>query len=341
MRVLVTGGTGFIGSHLIEHLRATGDQVRALVRPGSNRAFLDALGAAPATGNLDDQASLDAACDGCEIVYHAAARVEIHGSEAEFFNTTVAGTRRLVQAANRAGVRRFVQISSCGVYHPKLMRAGRVIDESTPSPDPPPWFVYGRAKLHAERVVQNELAPEAEWVVIRLGYVYGPRNRTMHTHLAPLLARGAVRIIGRGDNEMAMIYVLDAVKAIALAGRRARAARQILIAGPVEFVTQQHYFDALADGFGLPRIRRHVPYWLAFAAGRIAELFESAARPAIVRRSAIALTGLPQRIDSRRTREILGWQPEMGFDEGIRRAFDWYHATFGAVDSRQPAIQAS
>ena len=117
MRVLVTGGTGFVGSHLIERLIARGDRVHALVRAGSRRDVVESFGAEVLTGDLDDAAALAAACEDCEVIYHCAARVDFEGSEDEFQRTTVEGTRRLVNAARQAGVRRFVQVSSCGVFH--------------------------------------------------------------------------------------------------------------------------------------------------------------------------------------------------------------------------------
>src|SRR3989304_579546 len=113
MNVLVTGGTGFVGSPPLSQLSRSGDTVRALVRPGGNRRLITSLGAEPVTGDLDDQDSLPAACGGCEIFYHSAARVEIVGQEEDFHRTTVAGTARMVAAAKEKKVRRFVQVSSC------------------------------------------------------------------------------------------------------------------------------------------------------------------------------------------------------------------------------------
>ena len=112
MRALVTGGTGFVGSHLIERLVADGMNVRALIRRDSDRAGMLALGADAVRGNLDDAESLTRACRDVDIVYHAAARVEIVGSEADFMRTTVEGTRRLCEAAAAANVKRFVYVSS-------------------------------------------------------------------------------------------------------------------------------------------------------------------------------------------------------------------------------------
>ncbi len=156
MNVFVTGGTGFVGSHLLEALVASGDTVRALVRPSSDRGLLHRLGVEPVVGDLEDAATLRDACRNCDVVYHAAARVDLVGSDADFHRTTVAGTEALVQSVVDSAVRRFVYVSSCGVYHPDMLREG-VIRENTPVREPPPWFRYGRAKLAAEQVVRERL----------------------------------------------------------------------------------------------------------------------------------------------------------------------------------------
>ncbi len=330
MKVLVTGGTGFVGSHGIEALRAAGDSVRALVRPTGDRSFLAQLGAEPVVGQLEDEESLRRACAGCEAVYHAAARVEIVGNYRDFHETTVAGTQRLVDAAIAAGVRRFVYVSSCGVYHPRLLTAG-VIYEDTPTPPPPRWFLYGRTKLAAEDVVRGCVRPPAEWVVVRLGYIYGPRNRTMHRYLRPLLTRYPLMLIGDGENEMAMLYVADAARAIVAAGRTPAAGGRTLIAAGQERVTQRDYLNAMADGFGVPRPRRCLPYRLAYASAWLGEWIGRlglADGAVLMNRSAVALTGLPQRIDGSRTRRLLGWSPQVRFADGIREAFDWYYREY-------------
>lgn len=333
MHVLVTGGTGFVGSHLIERLIARGDKVRALVRPGSRRPFVESLGAEAAAGDLDDAASLSAACRDCEVVYHSAARVEFVGSEEEFQRTTVAGTQRLLAAALEAKVRRFVQVSSCGVYHPDLLANG-VINEFTDSPPPPNWFTYARAKHRAELAVREACASRLEGVIVRLGYLYGPRNRTMKTYLEPVMTSGLMAIVGDGSNELALVDVRDVTAAIALAGTCDAAAGKTLIAAPNERTTQREYFVAMADGFGLPHVERTVPYRVAFAAGWMGEYFiRKWPACAVMRRASIALTGLPQRIDCSYTQKLLGWEPKIAFADGIRDAFEWYYAEYGRPTS--------
>lgn len=329
MKAFVTGGTGFVGSHLIEQLRERGDGVVALCRRGSNRELLESIGAEVRHGDLDDSASLEAACAGCDVVYHCAARVEIVGAWDEFQRTTIDGTRRLVDAAVKCGVKRFVFVSSCGVYHPNLMAAGKEINEFTESPEPPEWFPYAKAKLAAERVVRDIPKP-IEWTIIRLGYLYGPRNRTMKTYLEPVMKGGIMTLLGDGSNPMALVYVTDAARAILLAGITPDAAGRLLIAGGNELVTQKDYFDAMADGFGLPRVTKKVPYGVAFFFGWLGEfLFKTGPRAAVMRRCAIALTGLPQRINSDHTQQVLKWAPRVRFADGMREAFRWYEAEYG------------
>ncbi len=333
MRAFVTGGTGFVGSHLIERLVAQGDQVRALVRPGSRREFVEGLGAEVVTGDLESASALAEGCRTGEVVYHCAARVEFEGPEEDFQRTTVAGTQRLLESAREAGVRRFVQVSSCGIYHPDLLTAG-VVNEFTPSPEPPKWFTYARSKFRAEAIVRERSGPRMEWVIVRLGYLYGPRNRVMKDYLEPVMTRGMAAILGDGTNLLALVDVRDVAEALALAGSSAEAAGKILIAGPHEQITQREYFDAMADGFGLPRIKRTVPFKIAFFAGWIGEYFVHRwPASAVMRRSAISLTGLPQRIDCSYTRKLLGWQPRHRFEDGLREAFEWYYSEYGKPPS--------
>ncbi len=223
-------------------------------------------------------------------------------------------------------MRRFGQISLCGVFQPSLLATGNFIDEHTDVTEPPAWFNYGRAKYHAERVVREKAGSDMEWVIVRLGYLYGPRNRTMRTYLASIMTDSMMMLVGDGDNEMAFVYVEDAVRAVVLAGRCPAAAGQVLIAGGIERITQRQYFDALADGFGIPRITKRVPYKVAYLFGWLGEhLVKSGPRQAVLRRSAIALTGLPQRIRCDYTQKLLGWRPQTRFADGMRKAFEWYH----------------
>lgn len=321
MRAFVTGGTGFVGGELIRALRAAGHPVRALVRPSGDRAAVERAGAEPFPGDLDQPATLAAACDGCDVVYHAAARVDIVGSTDEFHRTTVAGTAALLDAARRAGVRRFVHVSSCAVYHPRQFRAG-VIREDTPVLPPPRWSRYGRAKLAAERLICE--ATDIDWSILRLGWVYGPGNRSYRQYLQPFLRDRKLRIIGRGDNPLALVHVDDAARAILLAGTQPAASRRILLVAHDEPITQRQFMDALADAFAAPRIKDSIPFAAAFAFAAVCEWLGLRPLQGTLSRNGICLTGLPQRLDCSATRQLLNWTPEIPFTAGMRDTADWF-----------------
>ncbi len=151
--VLVTGATGLLGSHLAERLRARGDRVRALVRPGSATAFLDSLGVEILRGDLTTPRDCDAATSGVAQVYHCAAKVGDWGTWPEFQRGCMDATRTLAEAAGRSGVARFLHVSSTSAYgHPTDRE--RPVDESEPLGQNV-WLMdyYTRSKVDCEKIL--------------------------------------------------------------------------------------------------------------------------------------------------------------------------------------------
>src|SRR5579871_3317662 len=128
---VITGATGLLGSHIVEQLVARGETVRALVRPTSDREFLEKLGVELAQGDVQDPASLKRAFAGASIVYHCAARVSDWGPWRQFQAESVDGTRNVVEACRSAGVGRLLHASSISVYG-MVKNPGRTLDEDTP-----------------------------------------------------------------------------------------------------------------------------------------------------------------------------------------------------------------
>jgi nucleoside-diphosphate-sugar epimerase len=152
----------------------------------------------------------------------------------------------------------------------------------------------------------------------------------MKTYLEPALNDRIMRIVGDGKNKMALVYVEDAARAIMLAGRCREAAGKILVTGPSEPCTQQEYFDALADGFGVPRLTKHINYYVAFCLGWLGEYFvHTGPRRPWLRRAGIALMGWPARVNCDYTRKLLGWEPKVSVADGMQRTFEWYRAEYG------------
>jgi nucleoside-diphosphate-sugar epimerase len=211
MKVLLTGGSGFLGSYVAEKLSAGGHAVRALVRPKSEKRFLEKLpGLEFAPGAVDDRASLKDAVQGVDAVVHVAGIVKARRPE-EFFAVNTQGTKNLLEAVlERGGVKRFVHVSSLAAVGPSA--DGTPVHENA---EPKPVTHYGRSKLEAERAVLAEAA-RLPVTVIRPPLIYGPRDRETLAFFTSI-KNGVLPVMGDGGNTLSVIYGEDCASAIALA----------------------------------------------------------------------------------------------------------------------------
>lgn len=209
MKALVTGGTGFVGRHLVEHLRAEGDDVTALVRSPSRAEPLASLGAALQQGDLHDHAALARATQGQDVIYHVAGAVAAP-NEAAYLAGNRDGTANLVAAASAAGTPRFVFVSSlaaAGPSDPGRPHSGEVA--------PHPVTAYGRSKLAGEKVVRASVLP---WTILRPPAVYGPRDRENFLTVFKALRLGVAPVFGDGSTELSAVYAPDLAEALRAAG---------------------------------------------------------------------------------------------------------------------------
>src|SRR3954471_19799366 len=186
---VVTGATGFLGSHIAEQLAARGERVRALVRPTSDTAFLRQLGAELAPGDLADPASLRRAVEGADVVYHCAARVGDWGPWRAFQEQVIEATANLLDACRAAHVGRVLHVSSIIVYgHPQL-REGQFTEDEPLGQNLWLWDYYCRAKIRAEELCR---AYSGALTIVRPSWIYGPRDRTSLPRLLKALDAGRV-----------------------------------------------------------------------------------------------------------------------------------------------------
>ncbi len=185
MNIFVTGGSGFVGGHVIERLRNAGHHVRALARSQASAAAVQALGATPVLAELG---SLEAAhLEGAEVVVHAAAWVKSWGRRADFVAGNVEGTRRVLEASQKAGVRRFVHIGT-----EAMLFDGRElidIDEKTPPP-PRQRFLYSETKAEAERLVLAANTDTFLTLSLRPRLVWGPRDTSVLPEVLEAVEKG-------------------------------------------------------------------------------------------------------------------------------------------------------
>jgi len=205
-RALVTGATGFVGSHLAERLSARGWQVRALVRPTSDTTLLTGLGAECVEGTLT-QDSVASAAAGCEVVYHLAAAT-FERDEQSFIRANVDGTRGVANGAAAGGARRLVYLSSYAACGPSLPERPRVHDA-----EPAPITAYGRTKLAGETLVRAAGEAGIETVIIRAPAVYGPRDHALLSYFRMVRWWLAPAPAGE-DRQLHLIYVGDLANAL-------------------------------------------------------------------------------------------------------------------------------
>ena len=328
MRVLLTGGTGLVGSHVAERLVRDGHRVRAVVRPDAETEFLRGLGAELRPGDVTRPETLAAAFDACDGLVHAAAMVVARASEEAYHRVNVAGTEAVLQAAIRAGVTRAVHVSSVAVYGGPEALARGSIDETAPTDDPlPTGEYYARSKRESEAVAWRYAAESSlQVVVIRPDVVYGERDRAVIPRLVRYLDRPITLTVGDGRLDLPLVYagnVADGiVRALAAPGAAGRAYN---LANDFP-VTQRGFFELVAGA--LRRRPRFIalPYRLADAAAAVAETLarlRGGPAPALNRRR-VAFLGLGNPFVSERARRELGWSPAVDHPEGVRRAVAWH-----------------
>ncbi len=240
MNVLVTGATGFIGSHLVDVLQRQGDDVSALVRSTRKAQSLVELGVRVIRGDLDDEPALALATRDCQVIYHLAGLVAAR-NEREFQRTNRDGTRKLVAAAQKNGRPLFVLVSSLAAGGPAL--PGRPLRGDEP---PRPVSAYGRSKLAGEEVVrQSDLA----YVVVRPPIVYGPRD-TEVLKIFIAARRGLVPMCGDGRQELSAVYAPDLAEALAAIAAAPQAVFRTYCACHAQRFTSEELVQTVAKALG-------------------------------------------------------------------------------------------
>lgn len=328
MIIALTGGTGFLGQALIRFLVPVAEQVRVLVRRPADEDRLRSWGAVPVRGDLVVPGGCDGLVGNGQVLIHSAARVDLTGTWAEFRETTVEGTRRLLASALLRQPGRVVYVSSAVVYS-SSGQGTPMCAERTPV-EPASFNYYGRAKLEAENLVREQCdRAGCPWTILRLGFLYGPENRAMESHFLPLIKRRWLFIVGGGENRIATLYVEDAARAVVLAATRALAGNRVYDVASDEPVTQCQFLDGTCDAMGLPRPRQQVgSLRLArFVSGAADWFSRLTGKKFSFSRAMVELMSADQVIDAGRIRAELGWRPEVAFEEGIRLTRQWWQRT--------------
>jgi len=321
VKILVTGASGFLGSHVAEQFSREGHAVRLLLRGTSSRAFLKGFEFEEALGDVTDPGSLAAAVASVDAVVHTAGLVKAR-SEAEFQAVNGRGTANLLAAIEKAApdLRRFVYVSSLAAHGPSEDGAPRPLDSAAN-----PVSAYGRSKLAGEEATRaSSLAPRA--VIFRPPVIYGPRDpglvpffKLARWRLAPLLMGGR--------NRISIVYVEDIARAIVQATTaEADVADKVYCPEDGSVYSWRDLLSAIEEAIGRKALRISAPRWAFEGAALASEAF------GLVARRAVSLTRdkvreMAQRhwvCSSEELRRDLGWAPRTGIREGARLTGDWY-----------------
>jgi 2-alkyl-3-oxoalkanoate reductase len=320
--ILVTGGNGFVGRHLVSALQERGDSVRVLALHTEDTRWLEQRGIVIYRGDVRQPETLAEPMSGVAAVLHLAAMMDVWRPIKDYRAVNVAGTENVCRAALAAGVGRLVHMSSSSVYG---MRLGRPADETfplKPFPDPYP-ITKAEGDVAVQRMITEERIPA---VIIRPDQIFGPGD---HLHFGRTLHRlraGRGIIAGAGDNAIPLVYVTDAVQGLLLALDHPRAVGQAYnITNDAPF-TQEQFLREVAREIGANPPRIHIPYHALYAAGclaeRLAVLRPSAHRPAITRLG-VTFIGTDNRYAIGKARRELGYRPRISLRDGVRLTAAW------------------
>jgi dihydroflavonol-4-reductase len=320
--VLITGGTGFLGTALAWRMVADGAQVRVLARSAARAGELAALGAEVTIGDITDRAAVRAAADGVRTVYHLAGPLLIPGtSAAEYYRAHVLGTETVLDCCARTHTfGRLVHCSTTGVLG---VTGARPADEDAPFR---PVTDYERAKAAAETEVRRRIDGGFPAVIARPGLVYGPGC----SHLASFfqaIHRGVFLPIGRRPAWLHPIYIDDMAEALVQCGRQPAALGECFHFAGTAPVTVGELARAIARAEGARVLPGYLPLTVARAAARLGDLLPARARRrAPLTSSRLEFLTNSRVYDVRKARDLLGFVAATDLTDGIAHAVAWYRA---------------
>lgn len=319
MKTLVTGAAGFVGSHLVERLVKRGDDVSVMIYDKDPIQHLDPrLAVTRHAGDIRDAAFVDRAMEGVERVYHLAAALNTPTTPVEsFFTINVLGTRNVMEAAMKHGVRKVVHTSSCVTMKETRTR----IDESnihrTPYAAP-----YVFSKYQGEMLAYEYGARGLPVTVLNPTIVYGPRDTHTLGEFFKLHLKPKIRLVSFLDSPCNLVYVKDAVEAQILAMEKGRPGHKYLLGG--EEVTLIEFLSKLDEATGTHRPIIHVPEWLIEIGVEIVpKLYALVGKKFTVMRAQVEAMQRGTAVDFTKARTELGI-PVTPLDVGIRETIEWY-----------------
>lgn len=337
MTILVTGGTGFVGSHIVRQLVTVGHRVRILVRPTSQMTALQGVAFERVEGDLRDAASLDRAMEGVECVYHAAADYRLWSRHPEeIYDANVGGTRRILDAANRAGVQRIVYTSTVATI--AVPQNGVALpNEDTSAKLEQMVGHYKRSKYLAEQEAIKAAAAGAPVVIVNPTAPVGPGDWKPTPTGRILLDFLNARMPAYVDTGLNLAAVEDVAAGHLLAAQKGRAGERYILGA--RNMTLKEILDALAAITGRPAPRVRLPHVVALAAGYADEwVARISGREPRIPVEGVKMSRHRMFVASDKAAKELGYQPGP-VEKALERAVRWYESNgYVGADARNKRL---
>jgi nucleoside-diphosphate-sugar epimerase len=316
--VLVTGGSGFVGGHLIPRLIAQGWQVRGMGRSAASRSAVSALGAEPCEADLSDPAALERAMSGVDTVFHVAAHFRLWGSRRTFRAMNVEGTRNVIAAAERAGVRRIVYVSAAAVVMGRP-EAQRGLTEQQPL-HRTGFAPYSASKAEAEEILRaaNGRRLGFSTIAIRPPFIWGPRMPALDTIVGTVRA-GRFQWVAGGGQTLSTCHVDNLCHALILAADHGKDGAAYFVSDGVDTTLKAFLSRLLATRGVTPKDRSMAfgtAWTVAGVMGMAWRLLRLRGEPPITRQM-LRLIGKDFTLDISRARTELGYAPILTPEEGF------------------------
>jgi len=325
MKALVTGGGGFLGKAIVKQLIARGDEVRSFSRGAYPE--LEAMGVEQSRGDLADAEAVAAAAQGCDVVFHVAAKAGIWGDFDDFYRANVTGTKNVVAACRKNGIKRLVYTSS-----PSVVFDGTDVEGGDETLPYPATFKahYPHTKALAERHVREASSRDLAVVALRPHLIWGPGDNHLVPRIVAKARAGKLRRIGDRTCLVDTVFVDNAAAAHLLAADRLSPGSAV--DGKVYFITNEEpvplweMVNRILAAGGIPTVTRSVSPAVASLAGAVCEriwsTFRLAGEPPMTRFVASELS-TAHWFDTSAARRDLGYHPTVSLDEGLRRLAEW------------------
>jgi nucleoside-diphosphate-sugar epimerase len=323
MKVLITGGTGFIGSRLAYRCRERGDVVVVLAQINTpaekeNTDELESQGINVVIGSLGDRDKLREVMSGCDTVFHlAAAQHEANVQDRHFWDVNVEGTRNLLDAGIQAQIRRFVHGSTIGVYGVDLK--GEISESSPMKPD----NIYGVTKKAGEELVisYKDRLPVS---VIRISETYGPGDRRL-LKLFKGIKKRSFFVIGNGENRHQLIYVDDLIDGMFAAAEKKEALGEVFVIAGHEILTTNEMVATISETLKVKKLKFRAPMWPFYLLAVVMEftLGPLGIQPPLHRRR-LDFFKKTLYFSTGKSANLLGFNARTGFREGAALTAEWY-----------------